>query len=207
MKIRSYIDNNNGRYRVQIETLGFTANEEEKLLEFGEPQIDIGSTFNGSASRPGENPTIVTILPVGAGAGATATATVDDTGAVVSVVITNAGGGYTSGATAVVTGDGSAATLTVTVDPSLHTVTGIAVSAGGSGYNQVPLSVTFSFPPTLRRIRADFPIVQVFDLNDTPEADVRAKVFSDTITSRLIAAKTGLLLMTSNFEGETLTTV
>jgi hypothetical protein len=54
MKIRTNIDNIDGRYNVQIETFGFSAVEEEKMQDFGEPLIDVGSDFSGSATRPGD---------------------------------------------------------------------------------------------------------------------------------------------------------
>jgi len=206
MKIRVLIKNIDGRYRVQVDTLGFTALEEEKLVEFGEPQVDIGSDFSGSASRPGQNPTVVTITPVSGGSSATAVASVSDVGVITGISVTNPGSGYNSGANAVVSGDGQGATISsVTVVGGA--VTAVVIDNGGTGYHQVPLSVNFTLQPALRRIRTDFPIVQIFDLGDTPEADVQAQVYASTIVSRLTAAKTNLIAQNSDFEGESLVTV
>ena len=206
MKILSNIENIDGRYHVQVTTHGFTANEEELMLQFGEPQIDLGSNFTGYASRPGQTNTVVTIAPVGGGSGAQASPVLDATGRVVSITVTVGGAGYSSGATVAITGDGSGATASAVVSGG-GVVTGITVTAAGSGYNVVPTPVTFTLPAALRRIRCDTPFVQVFDLDDTVTADVQAKVWSDTIVARLTAAKASLITQSSSFTGETLVTV
>ena len=205
MKIFSNIENIEGRYHVQITTHGFTGNEEELLLQFGDPVIDVGSNFAGSATRPNQTNTVVTINPVSGGTGATAVPVISPTGALLSISLVTGGTGYTNGATAVITGDGTGATATVTVAGGI--VTGFVITGAGSGYNVVPYPVTFVLPPALRRMRADSPFVQVFDLDDYPDADVRAKVWSDTIVSRLTTAKATLINMSSPFMGESMVTV
>lgn len=126
MKIRTTIENIDGRYNVQVETFGFSAVEEEKMQEFGEPLIDVGSDFSGSVTRPG----------------------------------------------------------------------------AGS-----PTAVDFSLPPQTRRMKTDFPAKQIFDLADDNTSDVKAKVWADTIASRLSTAKSTLVAQESPFEGETVTTI
>ena len=205
MKILSNIENIEGRYHVQITSHGFTANEEDLLMQFGEPLIDVGANFAGSATRPGQANTTISITPVSGGSGATAVAVVDANGVVDAITVISGGSGYGNGANVSVVGDGSGATAAATIQGGI--VTAISVTAGGSGYHVVPYSVAFTLPPELRRIRTDSPFVQVFDLNDTPDADVWAKVWSDSIMARLTAAKTGLLTQSSAFVGESMITV
>lgn len=65
MKIDTAIENVDGRYNVQVASLGFTASEEEKLAELGEPLVQIGGEFSGSILRPGdtENTAVDFTLP------------------------------------------------------------------------------------------------------------------------------------------------
>lgn len=126
MKIRTEIDNVVGRYNVQVSTFDFTANEEQKILDHGDPLIEVGGTFEGSASRDGV---------------------------------------------------------------------------------EAPVEVSFILPTATRRLRSDFPVKQVFDLEDDENSDIMAKVWGDTIAARCTAAKTNLISLTSPFEGETVVTV
>ena len=205
MKIRSDIEVQADRYRVQIDTLGFTANEEELLLAFGEPQIDIGSAFTGSVSVPGQINTVVVITPTNGGTGATATPVINPDGTINSITVVTGGSDYTGVPTISFTGDGSGAVATAVVSGGV--VTQIIVSTPGTNYHAVPYTVSWTDDAALRRIRTDFPIVRVFDLNDYPDADVRAKVFSDTIADRLTATKATLLTQSTPFTGESLITV
>jgi hypothetical protein len=67
--------------------------------------------------------------------------------------------------------------------------------------------VTFSLPTATLRLRSDFPAKQIFDLEDDPDSDVKAKVWANTIVNRLTTAKTNLVNLSSPFEGVTVTTV
>lgn len=205
MQIQYSIENCQGRYRVQIATTKFSALEEQKLAEFGEPTVDIGSEISGSASRVGETNTTATISPVSGGSGATCTVSVNASGQVIAVAVTNGGSGYSSGATIAFAGDGTGATGTVTVVGGA--VTSVSVTAPGTGYSSVPHNVDIILPPTLRRLKSDFPAVQIFDLADYPDADVIAKVYANVLIDRLTEAKNNLIASNSQFEGEFLTTV
>lgn len=282
MKIRTLIDNVQRRYQVQVETFGFTANEEQKLADFGEPLIEAGGAFSGSVSRPGATNTTVSIG--GDGSNATAVPVVS-LGAVTLITVTNTGTGYTTAPVTII-GDGAGAAATPRfglagtsiaftpagtgyapgdtlvldgVDPEdvpiqlvITTVDGVGavtaasianrgeflavpsnpiatwttngaglgfsasittwgvvsvvVTAGGSGYNVVPLPVSFTLPTATRRLRTDSPFKQVFDLNDSVDADAQAKLWADTMAARLLAAKNTLMNQESPFEGETVIT-
>ena len=76
---------------------------------------------------------VLTIIG-GGGGGATATATIDSSGVVNAVTITNAGHSYNQG---------SGATATATLDASGGTLSALTLTAAGSGYT-VPPDVTFS---------------------------------------------------------------
>jgi hypothetical protein len=107
MKIRTTIDNIAGRYHAQVDTLGFTAAEEQQLADFGEPLIQVGGDFAASAARPGQTNTTVTIH--GDGSLATAVPVIVD-GAITTVSVTNMGTGY-SNVNVTVEGDGTGASL------------------------------------------------------------------------------------------------
>jgi len=201
MKIRTNIDNAVGRYEVQVETYGFTAFEEEQMRNFGEPLVATGGPFSGNASRPGQGNTLVTIT--GDGVDAEAVPVIVN-GVITAINVSDGGSGYTS-ATIVITGDGFGAVATATIVGGI--VSAIVVSSGGSGYNVVPVIVSFDLPSATRRLRSDFPVKQVFDLEDDVDSDVKAKVWGDTIASRCAAAKMALISKASPFEGETVTTV
>jgi len=205
MKIRSNIELQDDRYRVQIDTLGFTALEEEQMLAYGEPLVDIGSNFSEAVTRPSQVNTAVVITPVSGGTGATAVAVISASNTILSVTVTAGGTGYANGANISFTGDGSGATATATIVSGV--ITSIVVTAPGTNYHAVPYTCAFTLLAAPRRIRTDFPVVQVFDLNDFPDADARAKVFADTIVSRLTTAKATLLAQTTPFQGESLVTV
>lgn len=126
VKIDIDIENVEGRYNVLVSTLGFTASEEEKLAQFGEPLVEVGGEFTGSATRPGDDE---------------------------------------------------------------------------------PVEVEFELPQYLRRLRSDFPVRRVFDLADTENADIQAKVWATTMTDRLTSAKNELMAQVAPFVGQTRTTV
>ena len=201
MKLRTLIDNLAGRYEVQVDTHGFTAAEEEQMKNFGEPLVEVGGTFGGSVTRPDQSNTVVSIT--GNGSGATAVAVIED-GVITAINVTAGGSGYSS-ATVVITGDGSGAEATATLNSGV--ITAITVDDGGSGYNVVPVVVSFTLPTAKRRLRSDFPVKQVFDLEDSPDSDAMAKVWAETVVSRCTAAKATLMGKSSPFEGETVTTV
>ena len=205
MKIRTDTEVQCDRYRVQIDTLGFTPLEEQQMLAFGEPQIDIGSAFTGSVTRPGQVNTAVTITPTNGGTGAVAVPVINPDGTLNSVTVSSGGTGYTGVPTIAFTGDGSGAAAHAVVVAGV--VTQIIVDTPGTNYHAVPYTVSWTEVASLRRIRLDFPIVKVYAFADYPDADARSKIFTDTIVARLIAAKTALMAQTSPFVGEALTTV
>lgn len=125
MKISTHIDLVANRYRVTVEVHSPTAHEAETLAQYGEPLVETGGTVTGSATRPGEGAT----------------------------------------------------------------------------------SVTLSLPAEQRRLLADFPLVRVFDLGDDADADVQARVYADTIASRVASARNALMSNSSHFIGETTTTL
>jgi len=77
----------------------------------------------------------------------------------------------------------------------------------GSGYFLVPTPLDFDFPTRQRRLITDFPDKRVFDLADDVTADLMAKLYADTIKSRIETALTTLRALQNPFEGETLTTI
>ena len=204
MKIGVNIQNVNGRYNAQIDTLSFTATEEEKMAEFGEPAIELGGDLSGSVSRPGQNNTTLAFTG-GGGSGATGVPVIDQNGAITGVTITAPGSGYASAPTVVVTGDGQGANLTAVI--SGGALASVTVVSGGYGYHVTPVAVSLSIATSQRRIRSDFPVKQVFDLADDPTADCLAKLWSDTIVARVQAAKVVLMAQQSPLEGETVTTI
>lgn len=279
MKLRTIIDNVNGRYQVQVETFGFTANEEEQMANFGEPLIDVGGSFSGTVNRPGTTNTSIAIA--GDGLGATAVPIVQN-GSITGATVTNLGSGYTV-APVTFAGDGSGAAGTarfglaslvinpgslgfapndiltfisptpgdiniqlkvLTIGPggsvasveivnpgnfttvpanpiTTWTVSGVGtgfdatlswgvveiqITSGGAGWNVTPLTTSFTLPNATRRLRTDSPFKEVFDLEDDPDSDAKAKVWGETIVARALAAKNALLSQQSPFEGETVIT-
>lgn len=77
----------------------------------------------------------------------------------------------------------------------------------GSGYFTVPTPLDFTFATKSRRIKTDFPDKRVFDIADTVNADLMAKLYTDTLQDRIEAAIVALRAKTQPFEGETLTTL
>lgn len=278
MKLRTTIDNVHGRYQVQVDTFGFTANEEEQMANFGEPLIDVGGAFSGTANRPGAVNAAIVIT--GNGSGATAVPIVQN-GSVTGAIMTNLGSGYTtapvtfagggSGASGtarfglagvsinnggsgyqvgdiltfgsqvagdiyvqlrVAEEDESEITAVEIVNPGNFTsvpaspiggwatsgfghgfiadlvwgVVEIQITAGGAGWNVTPLTTSFTLPTATRRLRTDSPFKEVFDLEDDPNSDAKAKVWGDTVVARALAAKNALMSKASPFEGETVIT-
>lgn len=69
------------------------------------------------------------------------------------------------------------------------------------------VSVSFSLPTKPRRLDVDFPQNQIFDSFDFVDAPFRAKLFIDTIVSRITLAKSILMSKNAPFVGEFLTTI
>ena len=86
-------------------------------------------------------------------------------------------------------------------------LTSVTVASGGSGYHVVPTTVAFELPTMPVRLRSDFPVKQIFDLLDSPDADVMAKVWSDEVVYRATTAKQVLLRSISQYSGTTVSTV
>ncbi len=278
MKIRTDIENIVGRYNVQVGPFDFSAAELEQLNAFGEPLVDIGGTFSGTLSRPGQTDTVLTVA--GSHVVLAVLTPVILGGAISGVTVVNPGTGYGT-ATISITGDGTGAALTplygvyggsivgpgsgyllneITTfsapNPIVIQITGVdgggavtsfsilskgkltaidntvgivmvggsgtgftmdftsnwcitdaTVVSGGTGYNIVPTAVNFTLPSAGRRLMSDFPAKQIFDLRDSADSDIMAKVWGDTMVSRLTAAKTTLMSLTSDFQGETVVTV
>jgi hypothetical protein len=66
---------------------------------------------------------------------------------------------------------------------------------------------TFTLPKALRRLRTEFPVVQVFDKSDYADAEDRADVFASELTTRIQDAVTVLRLNTDTFTSETVTNI
>lgn len=77
--------------------------------------------------------------------------------------------------------------------------TGSATRAGGT-----PVTVTFTLPARNVFLPTDFPVKQIFEVDN---ADVMAKVWHDTIVTRMTDAKNTMLTTAANFEGEQMITV
>lgn len=99
-------------------------------------------------------------------------------------------------------GVGINATFTVTWG-----VNDLVPGAVGAGYFTVPTPLDFTFATKSRRIKTDFPDKRVFDIADTVNADLMAKLYTDTIQDRIETAIVALRAKTQPFEGETLTTL
>lgn len=99
-------------------------------------------------------------------------------------------------------GIGSGATFNITWG-----VNTVLPDVEGSDYFLVPTPLDFDFPTRQRRLITDFPDKRVFDLADDPTADLMAKLYADTIETRITTAVVHLRTLTAPFEGETLTTI
>ena len=67
--------------------------------------------------------------------------------------------------------------------------------------------IAFMLPSDIRGIVAGFPVQQVFDLADSPDSDLRAKLWADTVAGLIIAAKTALMAKAAAFVGQTIVTI
>lgn len=117
-----------------------------------ENHTNIGVNFSHPAgdnalSNPNSLFSAGSSVPYGVvGTTATGSATVNASGNVTAIDITNSGSGYTVAPTITITGNGSGATATAVV--SGGRLTSIRVNAQGSGYSSlVPPQVTISSPP------------------------------------------------------------
>lgn len=79
--------------------------------------------------------------------------------------------------------------------------------AVGADYWTVPTPISFTFPTKQRRLITDFPDKRVFDLADDVNADLQAKLYSDTIHDRILSELTTLRAKQNPFEGETTLTI
>lgn len=125
MRISRQIERIGDRYHVTTGIIGLSTNEDQLVMEHGEQIVDVGGSFSGSATRPGEGAT----------------------------------------------------------------------------------SVTFTFPSKELLMPSQFPDVRIFDLADDADSDVMAKVYSDTIVTRLTSAITTLRSLSSPFVIDDITTV
>jgi|AntRauTorckE6833_2_1112554.scaffolds.fasta_scaffold29931_2 hypothetical protein len=126
MKIQTFINIIDNRYRVEIRIYDTTQNENELMEQYGEPLIEVGGNITGSATRAAD---------------------------------------------------------------------------------EVPTDVDFTLSDEQRRLKSDFPLIKYFDLDDDVDSDVKAKVYTDEIVSRITAAKSTLLTNVNDWEGETVTTL
>lgn len=168
----------------------------------------VGATFDVTWETFADYAPSDTIVLAG---GTKTTAVTLTVGAVTNGVITAAtitvAGSYTAlpaNAVAQDTSNGNGAGATFTVAWGVNTVD---VDDLGSGYFLVPTPIDFTFPSKQRRLITDFPDKRVFDLADDVNADLMAKVYSDTIEARIVAALATLRAKTNPFEGETTSTI
>lgn len=70
-----------------------------------------------------------------------------------------------------------------------------------------PTSVSFELPEEQRMLPSQFPVVQIFDLDDDADSDVKAKIYANEISNRISTAKTNLLNKNSHYIGQTVTTI
>lgn len=125
MKLQTFIDVVDNRYRVEIRIYNTTSLEDELMDQYGEPLIEVGGSFSGTVNLPG----------------------------------------------------------------------------GGTQ------AADFTLPAEQRRLKSDFPLVKYFDLDDDADSDVNARLYADTITTRITTAKNTLLTNDQNFVSESVTTI
>lgn len=204
MKVYCKIEPRNGLYIAQIDPPILSANEEEKIAQFGQPAIQIGGTFVGTVARPNYTPTTIAFSG-GGGGGATGTVTLDANGGILSVTITAGGTGYASIPAVAITGVGVGASLQAVTLAGV--VTSVTVIAPGYGYQMTPAYVNFTLPSSLRRMLTDFPVTQTFSLYDSYDADAQAQVWVQTVEANMITERDILLAQQAPLAGETLQTV
>jgi hypothetical protein len=204
MKLYYNIDTRNDLYIAEIGRPGLTPIEEQKVRQFGEPFIQTGGTFAGMVDRPGYTNTTLTFTG-GGGSGATGKLVLNGTGGIQSVTVLTGGTGYASLPAITINGVGIGGLLqAVTL---LGVVTGVTVVSAGYGYQQTPASVNFTLPSCLRRLLTDFPVVHVFSLSDTYDADAQAQVWVSTVQAAMQQARDILSTQQAPLEGESLQTV
>lgn len=205
MQIEQTIDVRRGQYHAQIAVTEFTAQEQEKIADHGEPLVDAGGSFSGTESRPGQTDTTISFSG-GGGSGTTAEPEIDpETGEITAINVTNGGSGYTSPPTVEINGDGSGASATASI--SGGSVDSITVDSPGSGYNEVPVTVSFTLPTNQRRLKSGFPFKEIFDMGDDPNSDIKAKIWIETIQNRMVTERDRLLQQKAYFEQRNITTV
>lgn len=136
MKIDTNILCVNSRYVAQVAPFDFSPFELQQLRAFGEPLIQVGGSFSGSVSRPGQTNTAVSLVG-GGGTGATAQVVIVN-GAIIGITVSAGGSGYLAAPAVVITGNGSGATATATL--SGNSVLSVAVTDIGSGYTQAAVA-------------------------------------------------------------------
>ncbi len=131
---------------------------------------------------------------------------VDGDGGVTSMTVIDAGNFDAIVDDPIALGGGTGSGFTVSAAGNWG-ISSVAISNGGTGYHVSPVVVDFTLQTATRRMKTDFPVKQVFDLEDDIDSDVMAKVWASTIADRLTAAKDQLIGLSSPFEGETVVTV
>jgi hypothetical protein len=187
MKLRSESNLVGSRYEATLTVEEFTVAEEQSFAQYGEFEVEIGGTFSGSVSRPEQTNTTVVLSGGGFSSAATAVPVIDGFGRITGVTVVDAGADYSSAPSVSFTGDGQGAAATAVVSGGI--VTAINVTSQGYGYHVTPVNVNFNLGAAKRRIKSEFPIKQVFDLRDYADADARAKVWIDTLITRITTAK------------------
>ena len=91
---------------------------------------------SGSGYSDADLTTIAIVNPVLTGSGAVATLTVNASGTITNVTVTNGGTGYTKGVRVTITGTGGGAELTAVVSPA-GVIQSITIVSGGIGYSSL----------------------------------------------------------------------
>ena len=81
------------------------------------------------------------------------------------------------------------------------------ISGSATRDGEGPTSVTFTLPTEQRQLPGGFPLIKYFDLDDSADADVQAKVYADEILTRVTSARDVLIANASDFLGETTVTL
>lgn len=175
-----------GIYKVSVGLQRISPALQEKIQALGLPLLDLGGSFSGLVTPKTSNRLRLRVARGINGPGIDAQLRpIVTAGVVTSLVITNQGTGYTSATPTVLvisgTGTGFTAQLTV-VDGR---VTAADVLTGGTGYAADTVQVDFELPTRLRRVPTDLPVSEIFSIADYVDAELRAILWQDVITTRL----------------------